>query len=282
MGLGKGLSALISNDIMNEVGQAFIPDLPIEKIVPNPYQPRMDIKPESLVELADSIREHGVIEPLIVTKKNENTYELIAGERRLKAAKLAKIQRVPVVVKEASQQQMLELAIVENVQRQDLNPIEEAMAFDQLARMFNLTHSQIAKKIGYSRPAVVNKVRLLSLPDELKKYLLDQKIDEGHARALLGLRSREAMITTAKIIMRDGLSVRAVEELVRRLNQTEGMAMRKSVTTRIIDSYTQEVESTLQKKYGEKVKLFRSVKGGKIVIPFKSDQELEEIYKYLV
>lgn len=280
MALGKGLSSLISENSLKEMDQAFIADLPIELIKPNPYQPRIEIKPEALVELADSIREHGIIEPLIVSKKNDAHFELIAGERRWRAAKLAKVASVPVVVKEASPQQMLELAVVENVQREDLNPLEEAMAFEQLAKMFNLTHKEIADKIGYSRPAVANKIRLLALPEELKTFLLENKISEGHARALLGLTSLEAIVTTAKIVVRDGLSVRAVEELVRRLNQ--GHKAIKSPNARIVDEYTQNLEVSLRSKFGEKVKLYRSAKGGKIVIPFANDKQLDKIYKELL
>lgn len=222
-GLGKGLSALISDETMSGVQQGFIPGLPIELIIPNPYQPRTEVDPEHLVELADSIREHGVIEPLIVTKKSEKKYELIAGERRWRASKLAGVKHVPVVIKEASPQQMLELAVVENIQREDLNALEEALAFEQLVKLFSLTHEAIAKKVGLSRPAVANKIRLLSLPEELKRGLLERKISEGHARGLLGLESTETQIATYKIILRDHLSVRATEELVLGVVHVQGL-----------------------------------------------------------
>lgn len=282
MGLGKGLSALISEQTIKDVNQAYLPDVPIDKIVPNPYQPRIEIKPEKLVELADSIREHGIIEPLIVTRKGDDEYELIAGERRWRAAKMAQMQTVPVVIKEASPQQMLELAVVENIQRSDLNPLEEALAFDQLIKMFNLKHADIATKVGLSRPAIANKIRLLELAEDVKKYLLEGKISEGHARALLGLTSKEAMVAAARIIIRDGLSVRAVEELVRRLNQGHKPKAQDNKRLRIVDEYTQNLESTLKKRYGTSVKLFRSGKGGKIVIPFSTDDELNKLYGMLV
>ncbi|KXK08346.1 MAG: ParB/RepB/Spo0J family partition protein [Candidatus Dojkabacteria bacterium] len=280
MALGKGLSSLIAEDTMSQINQAYIANLPIEQILPNPYQPRTEIKPETLVELADSLREHGVIEPLIVTKKSEGKYELIAGERRWRAAKLAKMPTVPVVVKEASPQQMLELAIVENIQRKDLNPLEEALAFEQLIKMFKLGQGDIAVKVGYSRPAIANKMRLLTLPEQVKKLLIDEKISEGHARAILGLVSKETMVEAAKITVRDKLSVRAVEELVRRLNQGHKTKPKKR-NERILDEYTQTIESRLRKSYGEKVSLQRSARGGKIVIPFKNDDELKKIYKQL-
>lgn len=277
--LGSGLSALISEDNVAELNQAYIPNLDIKLIQPNPYQPRMEVKTEELLELADSIREHGVIEPLIVTKEGSKLFNLIAGERRWRAAQLAKLKSVPVVVKDASPQQILELAIVENIQRADLNPLEEAMAFDQLVQKFKLTHGEVADKVGLSRPAIANKIRLLKLPDELKKGLLEGKIEEGHARALLGLSSEEAMLAAYKIIVRDHLSVRAVEELVRRLNK--GHKKPKRSTDRILDNYTQEVETTLRSVYGAGLRLFRSRSGGKIVIPFKSDKELETLYSKL-
>lgn len=279
-GLGKGLSALISDQsIASGNAQGYVPSMPIEHIIPNPYQPRIEMQPERLVELADSIREHGVIEPLIVTKKADNKYELIAGERRWRAAKLAGMETVPAVIKEASAQQMLELAIVENVQRADLNPLEEAMAFEQLSNIFDLTHDSIAKKLGLSRPAVANKIRLLSLPEEIKRGLLEEKITEGHARALLGLEATETMIAAYKIIIRDNLSVRAVEELVRRLNKGQRRQDRKDM--RIVDEKTTQIETYLRTKFGKGVTLSRSQKGGKIVIPFTSDDELDSIYSML-
>lgn len=277
--LGVGLSALIPEQNIIELDQAYIPNLDIDRISPNPYQPRIEMNPDELVELSDSIREHGVIEPLIVTRSKDGNFNLIAGERRWRASKLANLKTIPVVIKEASPQQVLELAVVENIQRADLNPLEEAMAFEQLAIKFKLTHAQIAAKVGLSRPAIANKVRLLNLPDEIKKGLLEGIINEGHARALLGLTSQEAMIATYKIVARDNLSVRAVEELVRRLNA--GHKKQRKSTDRILDSYTQEVENKLKSLLGTGVKLYRSNKGGKIVIPFSSDEQLKKIYSNL-
>lgn len=276
-GLGKGLSALISEDAVNsaKMSGGYIPNLPINKIIPNPYQPRVEFEPESLVELADSIREHGVIEPLLVTKKPDGKYELIAGERRWRAAQLAGTESLPVVVREASPKEMLELAVIENVQRKDLNPLEEAMAFEQLTKVFNMTHEEISTKVGISRPTVANKIRLLSLPEEIKKGLLEGKISEGHARALLGLDSTEKIIAAYKVILRDHLSVRAVEELIRRLNK--GKVKNSRTTDRIIDEKTQRIETELKNILGSSVSISRSAKGGKITIPFKNDNELDKI-----
>lgn len=279
-GLGKGLSALINETSVSNLSQGFLPKLPIKLITPNRYQPRAEIKPEKLVELADSIREHGVIEPLLVTKKSDNSYELIAGERRWRAAQLAGMETVPVIVKEASPQEMLEIAVIENIQREDLNALEEGMAFEQLIKEFGLSHEQISTRVGLSRPAIANKIRLLGLPDEIKKGLIDEKITEGHARALLGLKNQETIIAAYKIILRDSLSVRAVEELVRRLNK--GRKAPKAKHMRIIDDKTTRLEQSLQENYGEKVTLMRSKRGGKIVIPFKNDKELDKIIKKII
>jgi ParB family transcriptional regulator, chromosome partitioning protein len=255
---------------------AYIPDLDIEMISPNPYQPRIEIRPESLLNLADSIRSTGVLEPLLVTKKGDNKYELIAGERRWRAAKIAKVPTVPVIIKEASPLQMLELAIIENIHRKDLNPLEEGLAFEQLMNLFNMDHADIAKKIGCSRSVVTNKIRLLTLPDPIKKALLEDKISEGHARAILGLSDRDVMLATVNIIIRDRLSVRQVEELVRRLN--EGQTKKYNTKAKIEnDVFSRTLEQNLQTHFHSTVKLARGLRGGKIIIPFKDDEDLKRI-----
>lgn len=271
--LGKGLSSLIPDDTLSTIGQAYIPDLPITKIIPNQYQPRVDINPEKLMELADSIREHGIIEPLIVKQNSPEEYELIAGERRWRASKLAGMKKIPVVVKEASPQQMLELAIIENIQREDLNPLEEAMAFEALAKKFKLSHNDIAKKMGYSRSAVANKIRLLDTPDDIKKALVEEKISEGHARSLLGLDNEDVMLSAYRIIIRDELSVRATEKLIQKLNQPST----KKKPEKELSKKMLQIESKLQNKLKTKVKLSYTKNGGKISIPFQNERELEKI-----
>lgn len=291
-GLGKGLSSLIQTSSIGESfspqsnsdngsHNGFIPKLPIELIVPNPYQPRSEMNPEKLVEMADSIREHGVIEPILVKRDDtqSNMFQLIAGERRWRAAQLAGLKTLPAVIKETTPQEMLELAVIENIQREDLNPLEEALAFEQLVNSFNLNHEEISKKVGISRPSVANKIRLLSLPGEIKKGLLEEKISEGHARALLGLKDNQIMIATYKIILRDHLSVRALEELIRRLNK--GQLRNKNANERIIDDKTLEVESFLKNKFGKGFNFTRSSKGGKITLPFRNDDELDSLVKLL-
>lgn len=280
MGLGKGLSSLISESTLEELNQAYIPHLDINLVEPNPFQPRLTRQDPKLAQLADSIRENGIIEPLLVTKTPEGQFQLIAGERRLKAAKLAGKKDVPVIVKDASPQQMLELAVIENIHRKDLNPLEEAMAFMQLRERFKMTDELISSKVGFSRSAVTNKIRLLSLPMKLKEFLLDDILSEGHARALLGLKSRATMQVAAEKVISQNLGVRATEELVRRLNK--GTPKNKAGRYRIEDEFTFKVESDLRSRYGEKVKLFRSSRGGKIVIPFSNDDQLKKIYSSIV
>lgn len=276
MALGKGLSSLISNSTLEELNQAYIPNLDISLVDPNPFQPRLNPNDAQLGQLSESIALNGIIEPLLVTKIPEGRYQLIAGERRLRAAKIAKKATVPVIIKEASPQEMLELAVIENVHRKDLNALEEGMAFMQLRERFRMSDHVIAEKVGFSRSAVTNKMRLLSLPDKLKEYLIEEKFTEGHARALLGLKSREAMIVAADKIIRQGLNVRGAEELVRRLNN--GTPKNKEGRYRIVDEFSQKVESDLKGRYGQKVKLFRSSQGGKIIIPFENDDQLKKIY----
>lgn len=277
--LGKGLAALISEDAIKTPGGSYIPDLNVNLIVPNPDQPRLEISPESLIELADSIREHGIIEPLIVSKsKQDGKYTLIAGERRWKAAMLAKVDTVPVVVKESSPRQMLEMAIVENIQRKDLNPLEEALAFQQLHDDYQMTTPEIAKKVGIARPTVSNKMRLLNLPIELKEALLKEQISEGHARALLGLSNAETMVAALSIILKKNLSVRGTENLVRKLTYEENKYKNKVEANKAWSPRAVEISNILSSHLDLKIKLTRTRRGGKIVIPFKDDDELEEIF----
>lgn len=280
MALGKGLSSLISNSTLEELNQAYIPNLDINLVEPNPFQPRINPQDSQLARLAESIASNGIIEPLLVTKTPDGKYQLIAGERRLRAAKIAKKESVPVIIKEASPQQMLELAVIENVHRKDLNALEEAMAFMQLRERFRMSDGVIGSKVGFSRSAVTNKMRLLSLPDKLKEYLLEERFSEGHARAILGLKSRETMVVAADKVIQQGMSVRGAEELVRRLNN--GTPKNFEGRYRIDDEFSQKVESDLKGRFGKKVKLFRSSRGGKIIIPFENDDQLQKIYKEIL
>ena len=215
IGLGKGLGALLPGS--DEAPLSGLTEVPVRAIAPNPHQPRLQFDEQALRELADSIREHGLIQPLIVMRSSEDQYTLIAGERRWRAAQLAGLESVPVVIKDVAPQQMLEMALVENVQRADLNALEEALAYKQLSEEFGLTQDQIAQRVGKSRVAVANTLRLLKLPEPIKARLADGLITEGHARALLTITDSAVQQHLLSQIVKNGLIVRQTEELVRRL-----------------------------------------------------------------
>jgi ParB family chromosome partitioning protein len=250
--------------------------VPVNRITPNPRQPRHSIDPAGLEELAASIREHGLIQPLIVTVAGAE-YQLIVGERRWAAAKLAGLTEVPVLVKDATPQQMLELALVENIQRADLNPLEEAAAYRQLMDEFGLTQEAVAERVGKSRVAVANTVRLLNLPPEVQAPLAAGEITEGHARALLRLEDLPRQMAVLKRIRDRELSVRQTEELVRRLVEPP-----PKPPARIRTPETEALENRFRQTLGTKVALHRSKKGGRLVIYFYSDEELQGIYENIV
>ncbi len=271
-GLGRGLGALIPASMPE-------PDtLDIDLIVSNPHQPRSAIEADSLTSLAESIREHGVIQPLLVTIVQPEgggpaVYQLIAGERRLQAARLAGLDRVPVVIKEASSAELLELALVENLQRADLNALEEAQAFRRLVDEFGLTQETVAGRVGRSRAAVANALRLLTLSDDLKRSLARGEISEGHARALLGLAGESQRLQAWQKVVEGGLSVRETETLVR---QWPARARAKPPRRRP-DPDVAEMEERLRAALGTRVSLRRGRRGGRLTIHFYSDEELESL-----
>jgi ParB family chromosome partitioning protein len=278
--LGKGLAALIDSKEIDNSNSAYNPNFDITKIQPNPYQPRMQIDPEELIEIADSIREKGVIQPLIITKdKESDKYFLIAGERRLKAAQLAGLKTVPIVIKESSPQEMLELALVENIQRQDLNPLEEAYAFQQMIEEFGVSQDDIAKKVGLSRVAVTNKIRLLTMPEEVKEDVLNGKLTEGHARALLGLKDNTSLIAAADLVVKRGMSVRETEALVRRINYGKGSTTKK---WRKSDKETEKYSEMLSRELGFTANITKMTKGGKVVIRYNTREELKDLVEKLL
>ena len=274
-GLGKGLGALIP---VSETGPT---EVPIDDIAPNPMQPRQDLDLEALEELAASIREHGLIQPLIVSQVSDveaQRYQLIAGERRLEAAKLADLTKVPVIIREASPQEMLELALVENIQRADLNPLEQATAYRHLMDDFGLTQEQVAERVGKSRVAVANSVRLLRLPDEIKGSLAQGQITEGHARAMLALDGPDGQRNVWKAIIGQGLNVRQTEELVRRLTAEP----RPKRLGQPPSPETKALEDRFREALGTKVQLFRSKRGGRLVIHFYSEEDLQALCDLVV
>ena len=300
-GLGRGLSSLIpTSPLESEEDVASIPDytqagaappglrlIPLADIASNPRQPRQMISPEALAELAASIKEHGLIQPIVVTASrpgDPTPYLIIAGERRWRASRLAGLNDVPVVIKEASSQEMLELALVENVQRADLNPLEEANAYETLMEEFGLTQEQVAERVGKSRTAVANIVRLLRLPELTKHALIEGQIHEGHARAILGLGNDNAAMTeTTRLVIQRGLSVRQTEELVRRLNSPAPPPAPAADSDEVeVSPETRALEDRLRQTLGTKVDLFRTRKGGRIIIHFYSEEELAALYDKLL
>ncbi len=279
IGLGKGLDSLIPAADAEEagVGRGLL-EVPLAAISPNPHQPRSPIREQDLLELAASIEEHGIIQPLVVTEVADG-YQLIAGERRWRAARVAGLSKVPVLVKDVASSEVLELALVENLQRADLNPLEEAMAFEQLAETFGLTQKQIAQRVGKSRTAVANTLRLLRASRAVREALLEERVSEGHARALLGLERDEAQAAALKTVLKRGLNVRQTEELVRRLLGREEERMKPKPAP---SPATQELESRFREALSTKVSLKRRGKAGRLVIYFYSEEELSALYDHIV
>jgi ParB family transcriptional regulator, chromosome partitioning protein len=281
-GLGKGLDALIpggksstpsAGGSSSSGGHGGVQQVAVEAIKRNPRQPRVHFKEEDLNDLAASIREHGVIQPLIVSPKNDGTFILIAGERRWQASQRAGLKTVPVVTRQANNQELLELALIENVQRADLNPMEEAEAYHQLAEDFGLSHEMIARRVGKSRVAVTNTMRLTNLADAVKQALVDGKITEGHARALLALSTQKAQTSALQTVINLALSVRQAEELIRKLTGQRPIKVKKATQSAdVID-----VEKRLQRSLGTKVALKHGKKGGTVTIYYYSDEELDAL-----
>jgi len=276
-GLGKGLDALIPPD--EEIQpEASVLDIPIQHIHSNPRQPRKSLDAKDLSDLADSIREHGILQPLLVSAEPGGLYTLIAGERRLRAAQMAGLATVPALVRQASGQNQLELALIENLQRIDLNPLEAAQGYQQLAEEFHLTQEEIAKKIGKSRAAVTNTLRLLTLAPKGRQALTDGLITEGHARALLGLNSQAAQDALLDTVLRLELNVRQTEELVRKY----GGERQKNPVQSAPAPEIQSLEDSLRTRLGTRVTLHHGKKGGTLTIHYYSDEELEILVNHLL
>jgi len=267
--LGKGLDALISNEKTEDSG---IKELKINEIEPNINQPRKRFDDEKLQQLAESIKQHGIVQPIIVSNE-DNTYRIVAGERRWRAARLAGITTVPVIIKNVSKREEMELALIENLQREDLNPIEEAEAYEKLIREHGITQEELSGIIGKSRPAIANSLRLLSLDEKVKGYLINEEISSGHARALLAIEDKELQKKAADEVISMKLSVRETEKLVKKYLDSKKQKVRsKSKSAEHI-----EIEERLKEIFGTKVKLVTNNKKGKIMIEYYSNDELERI-----
>lgn len=289
-GLGRGLGALIPTSgpgpAPGAPGEAGLLEVALDEIVPNPRQPRQSMDARELEELADSIRTHGLIQPLVVAPlaaeqaEGKARYQLIAGERRWQAARMAGLEKAPVVVKNVTSRELLELALVENIQRADLNPLEEALAYQQLVQEFGLTQEEVATRVGRSRVTITNAMRLLKLPEQIKDALRQGRISEGHARAILGLGDAEDQLAVLRAVEKRALSVRQTEELVRRL--ASAAEAEEPEPKRTPSPQTQALESAFRSALGTKVSLSKSERGGRLVIYFYSEEELQGIYERIV
>jgi len=274
-GLGRGLGALIPPPQASRHG---LRDVPVDAIKPNPWQPRTHFDEQELQELADSIREHGVLQPVLVSEQADGTFQLITGERRWRAVQLAGMPSLPAMVKEVTPQASLELALVENIQRRDLNPLEEAHAFRQLLDEHGLTQEQLGQRVGKSRVAITNTLRLLHLPEPVREALAGGAITEGHARAILMANGESARLRVLERVLADHLSVRETEASARALNASRGRPASEARP----DPDVERLEDAFRRALGTRVRLVRGRRGGRLVITFFSDDELQGLYEAIV
>jgi len=286
MPLGRGLNSLLpqkpittkfSNEEINKIDDKNqVLQITIEKIQLNPHQPRKRFDHSELEDLIESIKSYGIIQPLIATKAANDNYQLIAGERRLRAAQVLNLKTVPVIIREAKEQEKLELALIENVQRKNLNPIEEALSYKRLIDEFNLSQEEVGKKIGRKRSTIANTLRLLALPEEVQKAILDEKIFEGHARAIAALETEKEQIELLKKVLQNQMSVREAESQVKKV-KVKGH-------TRVINSdpIILEKEGKLRNVLGHKVAIKNKGKSGELVIYYHSQDDLNDIYRKLL
>lgn len=297
-GLGKGLNALFENAAIKEESFESGFDEEIEKIKsetekidpskvimlkhrdiePNPEQPRKHFDEEKLAALADSLRVHGMVQPILVKKSENGMYVIIAGERRWRAAKLAGLKEVPCIIRDYDRQELMEIALIENLQREDLNPIEEAEGYRRLMDAFSLTQEQISERVGKSRSAVANSLRLNNLKDEVKALVTGGELSQGHARTLLALDNPEFQQTAAEKIIKDGLNVRQTEKLVAQINKSGGIFEKEKPAPDLsMKKYYEDVESSLSKKFGTKVKIQPGKNKSKIEIEYYTKEDLERL-----
>ncbi|WP_339252666.1 ParB/RepB/Spo0J family partition protein [Sporosarcina sp. FSL W8-0480] len=273
-GLGKGLNALFPDESLTKAES--IENIRLKSIKVNPYQPRKIFDENAIQELSESIKEHGILQPIIVRKVG-TMYEIVVGERRFRAAKIAGLKEIPAVVRQLTDEESMEMAILENLQREDLTPIEEAEAYQKLMDNLSLTQEQLAFRLGKSRPHIANHIRLLSLPEKVRNMITDGKLSMGHGRTLLGLRKKEQILLTAEKTISEGLNVRQLEKLVHRLNENvprETKQEKKNI-------FLEEQESNLREYFGTNVTIKKSKNKGKIEIEFFTEEDLERILELL-
>ena len=275
--LGKGLSALIPEDVVeteqqDEKGKMLIP---LNEIRNDNNQPRKAFDNDKIAELTESIKTHGIIQPLILRKSDDGLYVIVAGERRWRAAKMAGLKDVPAIVMELSEKDVLEISLIEDIQRQDLNPIEEASAYKKLLSDFNLTQEDLSKRIGKSRTAITNTMRLMNLDIRVQQYIIEGIITEGHGRALLGIKDKEIQYELSQKVIDENLSVRELERLVKRI--LEGKTAEEKETNNELNPYYKEIKNQLQSYFGTKVNISNKNNKGKIEIEYYSEDDLQRI-----
>lgn len=276
--MGKGVGALFHTDdvIENVLENQNVVELKITEIEPNKNQPRRKFDEEKLAALAESVSEYGVLQPIVVKKLDTGFYQIIAGERRWRAARMAKLKKIPVVIKEFDERESMEIALIENLQREDLNPIEEAEGYKELMDNFQLTQEQLSQKLGKSRPAIANSLRLLSLPKEIRQYLIEGKLSSGHARALLSAETQEVQLAAAKKVIEEEMSVRQTEAYISQLQKTPSVK-KKNHQEEEIKRYLISLESNLSSVFGTKVKIHNNKNRGKIEIQYYSADDFDRI-----
>lgn len=270
-GLGRGLSSLIPEG--NEKDNS-IQKISLNKIKPNSQQPRKIFNQDKIIELASSIKEHGIIQPLVLKQEEEN-YIIIAGERRWRAAKYLNLQEVPAVIMDISDEELLQVSLIENIQREDLNPIEEALAYDKLINQFNLTQEELSEKVGKSRPSIANSLRLLNLDSRVRDYIIQGLLSEGHGRAILGLKDKNNQYIVSKKAINNKLSVRDTEKLVKNFE------IEKEIKVKEENPFINDIKSRLEGYFGTKVSVNSNKNKGKIEIEFYSSEDLERILNLL-
>lgn len=274
-GLGKGINALFPDAAKEK--EELVRDIKISELRPNPYQPRKVFEAEAIEELKVSIQQHGILQPIIV-RKSIKGFEIVVGERRYRAAKEAKLETVPAVVRNLTEDQMMEIALIENLQRENLNPLEEAKAYQKLMEHLQVTQEELAKKLGKSRPHIANHVRLLQLPQLAQEFIADSKLSMGHGRALLGLKKKEQLTSVIQKVINNKLSVRQLEEMIQQLNKN---VSRETKDKRQLTPMLRERESMLKEYFGTNVLIKKGKKKGKIEIDFFSEEDLDRILQLI-
>lgn len=272
--LGKGLSALIPDEVENLEDNTSNTLISINMIKSDVDQPRKSFDSEKIAELTESIKTHGIIQPLILRKKSENQYIIVAGERRWRAAKLAGLKEVPAIIMELTDKDVLEISLIENIQRQDLNPIEEALAYRKLISEFKITQEELSKRIGKSRVAIANTIRLTNLDNRVQQYLIDGIITEGHGRALLAVSNEELQYELAQQVIDDKLSVRELERIIKRISEEKKNENNNKLE---LNPYYKELKNQLQNYFGTKVNISNKKNRGKIEIEYYSEDDLQRI-----